>query len=209
MNSRALIVIGCVALAGAGIVYLLRPAAAPTPASTSAPAAAPTGATASAPTAGGKPPSLPAPTPQSAQAVAKQEPGAVTLRTETNVETVFQRAFWRRPGPDVRILNGERREWADGNNVQQWQWFLAVQSTPEFRRWLLEQNPFELVRAEQPVEPARLEKPAPAWFPEAAARAQMTQYRAPGGKFTVYLDAKSGRLFATDAGAGFAAPVHN
>jgi hypothetical protein len=35
----------------------------------------------------------------------------------------------------------------------------------------------------------------------------MTAYRARGSGFTIFLNAKSGRLFATDAGSGFAAAV--
>ena len=198
MKSRALIVLGCVALAGAGTAYLLRSAVTP--------ASAPERAVGTTVATGGKPASLPAP--HSNVPAVLREPGPVTLQTERDAEAVFQRAFWRRPGPDVRILDGERRDWADGDNVRQWQWFLAVQTTPEFRQWLLEQNPFEVVRAETPLEPARTEQPAPAWFPETAARTRMTQYRKPGAQLALYLEPVSGRRFATDAGAGFAAPVH-
>jgi hypothetical protein len=107
----------------------------------------------------------------------------------------------------VRILEGERREWTDqGSAVQKWQWFVALQTTPEFRQWLLEQNPFELARAEMPVDVASTAAP-PSWFPSAQGRSELTTYRARGGGLTVFLHPKSGRLFATDAGAGFAAAV--
>jgi hypothetical protein len=121
--------------------------------------------------------------------------------------TVFQRAFWRRPDATVRILEGERREWTDGTSaIQKWQWFLAVQTTAEFRRWLLEENPFELIRTDASFDPANLESP-PNWFPSSNAQAELTAYRAHGGRFTLFLHAKSGRLFAADSGSGFAADI--
>ena len=76
---------------------------------------------------------------------------ANTLAVEQNKEAVFQRAFWRRPGAGDRILHAERRDWKDaGAAVQKWQWFVAVAPSPEFRRWLLEDNPFELAPPRAP-----------------------------------------------------------
>ena len=52
----------------------------------------------------------------------------VTLRTNDDPQEVFQRAFWRRPTADERILHAERREWvSEEDGVRRWQWFLAVE----------------------------------------------------------------------------------
>lgn len=34
---------------------------------------------------------------------------------------VFQRAFWKRPAADDKILHAERREWSGADGVQKWQ----------------------------------------------------------------------------------------
>ncbi len=148
-----------------------------------------------------------APAPAPATPAPKAIPAAGTESVERDATLVFQRAFWRRPGPDVRILGGERREWADGAaGLQKWAWFTALEAKPEFRQWLIEQNPFELSRADAPVDPARYGA-LPTWFPAAARWSDLTTYRTRGGGMVVFLDEKSGRIYAADFGSGFAAPA--
>lgn len=119
---------------------------------------------------------------------------------------VFQRAFWRRLTADVQVPQAERREWIDASSgVQRWQWFVAVRTSPAFRAWLFEQNPFELAAVASPAD-ATGPADAPDWFPALAHWPDFRLYRARGGQFTVLLDEKSGRLFACDAGGGFAPP---
>ena len=133
--------------------------------------------------------------------------GANTLAVEQDKAQVFQRAFWRRPGAGDKILHAERRDWTDaGAAVQKWQWFVAVAPSPEFRRWLLEDNPFELATVAAGAAVPEVENP-PAWFPPKEALMGMKQYRNRGGYFVVFHDPQSGRIFAADAGAGFAAAV--
>ncbi len=122
-------------------------------------------------------------------------------RVEQDAAAVFQRAFWRRPDASVRILHAERRDWSDGTAVARWQWFVGVDAAPEFVRWLLEENPFGLVRAA--AAPAAPDG-APPWYPSGLDAAFET-YRNAEGRFVVFLDRRRGRLFATDSGAGFAA----
>jgi hypothetical protein len=187
MDRRIVIALGGLALASGVLALMLTQAAHPTPGS---------------PARENRDSGAGVSRPQSAN---RDQPA---LKTERDAAAVFQRAFWRRPGPDVRILEGERREWIDGKSaVQKWQWFVALQTTPEFRRWLLEENPFELARTDAAPADMAPTEPAPKWFPAATARAEMTAYRARGSGFTIFLNAKSGRLFATDAGSGFAAAV--
>ena len=130
-----------------------------------------------------------------------------SISVERDAAAVFRRAFWRRPGAGDRVLHGERRDWSDASAaVQKWAWFVAVAPSPELRRWLLEENPFDLVRAAPDGAAVPLEQP-PSWFPAPGALAAMTQYRNRGGRLVVFLDDKTGRIFATDAGAGFAAAI--
>ncbi len=124
-----------------------------------------------------------------------------------DVAAVFQRAFWRRPSADIRVLEGERREWLNAQAaVEKWQWFVGVQTSADFRTWLLEQNPFELIKDTKPFDAADIEN-APAWLPAAVQRGSLTSYRSRGSKLVVLLDQETGKLFASDRGAGFAAPV--
>jgi hypothetical protein len=127
------------------------------------------------------------------------------VTVDRDPSAVFQRAFWRRVGPDVRVVEGERREARDaGGSVQKWEWFVALETTPDFRRWLLEHNPFELTASAAPVTIDRGQD-CPAWFPSAAVLAGFTAYGVRGSHFAVFLDPRSGRMFATDRGAGFTA----
>jgi hypothetical protein len=149
-----------------------------------------------------------APIPASAAAalaagVPLPKPGEPVIMHDASA--VFQRAFWRRPGADIRVLDGERREWLDANSaVQKWQWFVAVQTSADFRAWLLERNPFELSKATTPIAASEISE-APAWWAPASKWSSFTTYRNGAEKLVVLLDPESGQLFATGQGAGFAA----
>ena len=69
----------------------------------------------------------------------------VGLRTDTDPGEIFQRAFWRSPSADDRIVHAERREWSnDDNGVRHWEWFLEVEPGDKLVSWLREENPFRL-----------------------------------------------------------------
>lgn len=178
----------------AGTIWLATYSPAPTP----APGAAPAGKTPAA-----------APAPTKAPGAKSETPAAPTgpvVRTETQPDVVFQRAFWRRADATVRIRHAERREWVEGGtNVQRWEWFVALEAKPDFRRWLLEQNPFELTR--KPLPETLALTGAPQWFPTRDRLAQLTTYANHEGRFIVCLDEATGRIFATDRGGGFNAPT--
>ena len=137
----------------------------------------------------------------------KAAPAPNQLIRVEDATQVFQRAFWRRPGAGDRVLHGVRREWTDaGAAVKKWQWYVAVEPSPEFRRWLLEDNPFELAPA-SPGTPLPAMADPPDWFPAAEALLTLPRYRNLGGNFFVFHDAAANRIYATDHGAGFAAPA--
>lgn len=129
-------------------------------------------------------------------------PEKVELRTNRDEQEVFQRAFWREPGPEDRILHAERREWvSEKDGVRRWQWFIAVQPGAEFSTWLREQNPFSL----QPVTADRVrraEAPNPEWFPSGQALAGADLRQTSDGGMTVIT--AGGIVYATDTGHGFA-----
>jgi hypothetical protein len=181
MKPRALLLLGCAVVLGGVVAWRF----------------VPRGGSSSAAAGGGAPkaPAVPA---------GATQPG---LNTATDQVAVFQRAFWRRPDATVRILNAERREWADEKTaVQKWQWFIALETQPAFRRWLLEENPFGLTRTAAEARVPEFSGP-PAWFPAPSVLGTLVAYRVPGAGLQVFLDTDSGRLYATDAGAGFAASV--
>lgn len=133
------------------------------------------------------------------------KPDAHGLALERDHAAVFQRAFWRRPASDDRILHAERRDWLDAaSGVEKWQWFIAVQPSAAFREWLIKDNPFELVAVAPDAAPVDISSP-PAWFPPAAELARFARYRNREGRYLVFHDVTTHRLYATDAGGGFAA----
>ena len=135
----------------------------------------------------------------------KGSPNSVQL--EQNKAVVFQRAFWRRPEKGDRIIAAERRDWLDETSaVQKWQWFVTVDPSPGFRRWLLDDNPFEVTAVVAGTPPPALEN-TPPWFPARSELAAYLQYRTRGSRLAIFLDPKSGQLFAADSGAGFAAAL--
>jgi hypothetical protein len=147
----------------------------------------------------GVPPVSPSPV-----AIAKPQANADGLALERNHAAVFQRAFWRHASADERILHAERRDWIEGERgVGRWQWFIAVQPGAAFRDWLLKENPFELVALPADAAPVALSSP-PDWFPPAAELARFARYRNREGRYSVFHDVTTNRLYATDSGGGFA-----
>jgi hypothetical protein len=110
---------------------------------------------------------------------------------------VFQKAFWKRPTANDHILHAERREWSDAHGVKQWQWFIAVQPSPELVKHLRDDNAFNLRRSKglQPVENS------PEWFRFKADGAEA--FEAPRGTMQLSFRASDNVLYATDAGGGF------
>jgi hypothetical protein len=123
--------------------------------------------------------------------------------TSTDTAEVFQRAFWKRPTETDRILHAERREWADANGVDRWQWFIAVEPSVELARYLNEQNPFSLIEPRGEV--AIPAQPIPKWFPTKADGFKARQSQ--DGQMLILINTKSGHLYATSQGRGFAKPV--
>jgi hypothetical protein len=172
----------------AGAIWLATQGSAPTPAGPNAPSSATSAA-----------PASPAP---AGKSDAPAAPAGPVVRTETQPDTVFQRAFWRRADATVRIRHAERREWVEGGtHVQRWEWFVVLEAKPEFRRWLLEQNPFELTR--KPLPETLSLTGAPGWFPSRDRLAALATFANHEGRFVVGLDETTGQLFATDRGGGF------
>lgn len=126
--------------------------------------------------------------------------------TSTDSVAVFQKAFWRRPGEDDRILHAERREWRDGNGVSQWQWFLAVEPSPALVKYLRGENAFGLATDTSGAPAAAAgragdyQKP-PAWFPSTAEGFDVL--RSPSSALRLLFSKTANQLYATDSGHGF------
>jgi hypothetical protein len=121
------------------------------------------------------------------------------LTTATDPESVFKKAFWRRPAGNDKIRQAERREWSSEDGVQKWQWFIAVSPGPELLEWL-KTNPFSLATTQST---GSLEKP-PEWFPKPSS-GFLIQKNAEG-RFILMLSTDQKQLYATDSGSGFAPP---
>ncbi len=105
-------------------------------------------------------------------------------------EIVFQKAFWRRPGPQDEILHAERCEQQDGS----WQWFIQVRPSPALVKHLITENAFGLNSKASAVNI----NDAPAWFP-VLKQAQCS----PTSHFCLHFDREANLLTATDSGGGF------
>jgi hypothetical protein len=132
-------------------------------------------------------------------------PGSV--QTNLDPAFIFGRAFWRKPGKGDGIIAAEARTWLDqAARVERWQWFIAVSPSPELRHWLFEENPFELVAAGA-NSGKRSWEDAPAWFPTSSQLIEFAEFRAHGSFLALFVDPKTGNIFASDRGSGFAAAV--
>ncbi len=121
------------------------------------------------------------------------------LTTATDPTLVFQRAFWRRPASDDKILHAERREWSTDDGVQKWQWFIAVSPSAQLLDYL-ETNPFSLVTTRS----TGVLDQSPKWFPGPSSDFEI--HRNAEGRFILMLSADHKHLYASDSGSGFSAP---
>lgn len=147
--------------------------------------------------------SIPPPAPASVIVPGLGPEGSV-LEATTDPQIVYQKAFWRRPAPDDKILHAERREWtAPGDVVRKWQWFIAFQPGPQTREWIAS-NPFGLIAAVSGFSLTGLED-RPAWFPITTANYGIQQNRQ---GHLIWIHSRDRTvLYATDSGFGFAAAV--
>ena len=130
----------------------------------------------------------------------------LVLNTSTDPTLVFQKAFWRRPDSADKILHAERREWSgQGKDVREWQWFLAVNPSPNLAEWL-KTNPFSLPVSNDLYKYEEA-APKPDWFPNDFAGFEI--HKAPQGRFVLLFSAEKNLLYAMDSGAGFAPPTRN
>lgn len=139
------------------------------------------------------------------QPPAAPRPGPPPTKTLTDPAAIFNKAFWRQPSGEDRIIHAERNEWSDAEGLTRWEWFIGVKASPELLRYLREENAFGL----SPAPAAVLPEGRPAWFTfDPAAVTVMASRR---GKLQLIFDNGSNQLFASDSGNGFqrgaAAPV--
>lgn len=110
---------------------------------------------------------------------------------------IFQRAFWRSPGENDRILHGERRDWAGDDGLAKWQWFIVVQPSPELVKYLRDDNAFGLVSG---MSAPKIEG-SPTWFNFKPSDVDVLQ--APRAKLILLFSKTENLLYATDSGDGF------
>lgn len=127
----------------------------------------------------------------------KSHPPDPPSTTLTNFTEVFQKAFWKRPTAEDKILHAERREWSDADGVRKWQWFIAVQPSPELVKHLIEANAFNLVSGKALPDIHG----APDWF--VAPSGKFEVFSAPSGSMCVLFNRTENHLYATDTGGGF------
>jgi hypothetical protein len=116
---------------------------------------------------------------------------------EIDPAELFRRAFFQPPGAGDKIINAERREWADAEGIKRWRWFLVVEPSPELVKYLRDDNAFGLVPAPAvpPIEDA------PAWF--IIGPDQVDCLQAPRGGLRLFFNKTKPLLWATSGGTGF------
>ncbi len=126
-----------------------------------------------------------------------RQPADPPTSTFTDPAEIFQKAFWKRPAVDDKILHAERREWSDSAGVSKWQWFLVVEPAPALVKYLREDNAFSLV----PATTVSAIKEAPAWFAVNPGDVEIPQ--APNGNMRLFFSKTKRLLHATGSGGGF------
>ncbi|MCC5835211.1 MAG: hypothetical protein JJU20_10790 [Opitutales bacterium] len=123
-----------------------------------------------------------------------------TLSISTDPELVFQKAFWRRPGPEDKVLHAERLEWMNAaGEVVMWQWFLVVEPSAATRDWFAD-NPFALPPGQNEGRDLK-EAYRPEWFP--AQFTEHTLFESGNRRHKLALSKDGKRLYGTDSGFGF------
>ncbi len=121
------------------------------------------------------------------------------LQTQTEAKEIFQRAFWQRPSEADKLLNGERREWANAEDgVRKWQWFLAVEPSPTLVAELKQK--FSLTPAA--FDPKGYAD-APEWF-RSSLRQSATVWSSGDGGLEVIVSPDQKQMLAFGMGHGFA-----
>lgn len=110
---------------------------------------------------------------------------------------IFKRAFWRMPSAGDQILKAERHEWSDSEGVTKWQWFLAVDASPELIKYLRDDNAFGLMS----VEFAKVPAEKPAWFQFPAE--DFSVLRSSQSEMQLIFSKKGSKLYACASGRGF------
>ncbi len=139
----------------------------------------------------------PPPSPVSELPQPPQPVPAPPTTTVSDPVEVFQRAFWKRPTANDKILHAERREWAGQNGLRKWNWFVALEPSPELLTYLRIDNAFNLIPSTT-VPP--IDQP-PAWFVINPAAVEIL--RAPNGGMCLFFSKTGNLRYATDAGGGF------
>lgn len=117
-------------------------------------------------------------------------------RSEDGLQ-VFQRAFWRSPTEGDRILNAERREWMEGDEVEKWQWYIELIASPKLLIYLRDENAFGLVATNNFPSIDH----APSWF--VPRNGEVDLLHSPEGDMFVMFSKDGERLYATGFGKGF------
>jgi hypothetical protein len=128
---------------------------------------------------------------------------ATPSEVNEDVADVFRKAFWRQPDRGDQLLHGLRREWkADNGEMLAWQWFIVFDASQATLDHLIRGNAFGLSRHR---DAAPQTQGAPDWFPGDCDGCIMFTHAA--GHFVLYWDPASGRIAATDFGAGMHPPA--
>ena len=140
--------------------------------------------------------------PQQVQEKAKApvaEPGPAPDAISVDPAEVFQRAFWKRPSAEDRILHAERREWGEEGRVTRWQWFLEVEPSPALLGYLRDENAFRMTKQQE----AKVPSHAPSWFTRDTQGMQVMASR--DGIMQVIFTDGDKKLYAIASGGGFQA----
>ena len=117
--------------------------------------------------------------------------------TQTDPVEIFQKAFWKRPTAEDKILHAERREWSNSDGVRKWQWFIVVEPSCGLVKYLRDENAFSLTSSTKfPVL-----RDLPEWF--SIAPAAVDFMKSPNDNLCLFFSKTKRLLHATGSGGGF------
>jgi hypothetical protein len=121
----------------------------------------------------------------------------------SNKPLVFARAFDQEPDAGTEIHHALLWEFRlIYGHVDQWQWFIELTPSPEFRQWLIEDNAFMLEHIQYACQYRTAEDmiPAPRWFQVQADTTKFSIYQSEDGRMRLFERITDGRIYMTDFG---------
>ncbi len=120
-----------------------------------------------------------------------------------NKKYIFEKAFHIDYDPDITIHNALLNEFRLVILIiDKWEWFIELTPNLKFRKWLVEDNAFNLNKIENRINLNNYDniKSFPKWFNTTFDNKTFNIYRSHDGRMILLERKEDGRIFMTDYG---------